>query len=341
MLFIPRGDHRSMPETAPAPERCTLAHPLFGALGEIWFRHAETDRTPVLAMHLGEREAAVPLRALQNEFGIASDSPDGRMLKLIANALDFVSLLRPGDKLPAEVLTGDASWQPEAMHFQLAAARVKLQLTSWLGQGGGPEQGDADPQMLLSQVDDPAMRQRLQEAMAQAARAMGLDSSEQVVSLIEELAGELAYVEALRDRLLTPVTELRTRLAAIGRRRLDPAHMETITQVQRLCGIGLRDIAARFEELDAQTGEVMAALQNVSRQREFIRKHRDWLFRSQRAWEPILNEWASFDESETPELLWALVARTYQFLAPRFMPVTEWQSTFRPTKEPQKRAMTW
>ena len=104
---------------------------------------------------------------------------------------------------------------------------------------------------------------------------------------------------------------------------------------------GCKGIAGRFDELDAQTGEVMAALRNVSRQREFIREHRDWLFRSQRAWEPILAEWAAFDESDAPEQLWALVGRTYHFLAPRFMPVTEWQSSFRASRESTKRMMTW
>jgi hypothetical protein len=329
-----------MSETAPPPERCELVHPLFGVLGEICFRRAETDSTPVLSMLLGEKQAAVPLRALQSEFGIPDDSADGRMLGLIAGALDFVSLLRPGDPLPAEVRTGEASWRPDATHFQLAAARVKLQLAAWLGEGADADDV-SDPQILISQADDPAMRQRLQRAMSQAAAAMGLDSSERVIELVEELAGELAYVEALRDRLLRPVEALCARLAQIGRRRLDPAHMETITQVQRLAGIGLREILGRFEELDAQTGEVMSALQNVSRQREFIRKHRDWLFRSQRAWEPILAEWAGFDENEAPEQLWALVGRTYHFLAPRFMPVTEWQSAFRPSKEPARKVMTW
>ena len=229
-----------MSDTAPAPECCELAHPLFGVLGEICFRRAETDRTPVLSMQLGERQAAVPLRALQTEFGIHDDSADGRMLGLIASALDFVPILRLGDALPAEVRTGEASWEPDAMHFRLAAARVQLQLTAWLGEGAGGENSEADPQMLLSQAEDPAMRQRLQRAMTHAAEAMALESTEQVLELVEQLAGELAYVEALRDRLLRPVQALCARLAVLGRRRLDPAHMETITQVQRLAGIGLQ-----------------------------------------------------------------------------------------------------
>ena len=61
---------------------------------------------------LGEREAALPLRALQREFDIADESEDGRMLALIAASLDFVTSLRLGDALPAEVLSGEASWEP-------------------------------------------------------------------------------------------------------------------------------------------------------------------------------------------------------------------------------------
>ena len=39
----------------------------------------------------------------------------------------------------------------------------------------------------------------------------------------------------------------------------------------------------------------------------------------------------------------ALLSRSYQFLAPRFMPVTEWASATRPTKRKQDstRRMVW
>ena len=71
--------------------------------------------------------------------------------------------------------------------------------------------------------------------------------------------------------------------------------IETLTQVRRLAPRRCAD-QPRFEELDAQTGEVMAALRNVDSQRAFIRSNRDWLYRSQRAWEPILGEWERQDE---------------------------------------------
>src|ERR1700749_4303519 len=115
--------------TAPNPtvtDHCRLNHPLFNRFGEPLFRRAETDGTPVMVVLLGEREAALPLRALQREFNIPDESEDGHMLALIAAALDFVTTLRPGDPLPPEVLSGEASWEPELQHRQLGLARLRL-----------------------------------------------------------------------------------------------------------------------------------------------------------------------------------------------------------------------
>ena len=55
------------------PGRCNLTHRVFTSFGEPLFRNAETDGTPVMVVKLGEKEAAIPLRSLQREFGI----PDG------------------------------------------------------------------------------------------------------------------------------------------------------------------------------------------------------------------------------------------------------------------------
>src|SRR6476661_6490578 len=87
-----------------APEHCILQHRLFASFADPLLRRAESDGAPVMVVKLGDREAAIPLRSLQREFAIADDSDDGRMLGLIAQSLDFISLLRVGDALPTEVL---------------------------------------------------------------------------------------------------------------------------------------------------------------------------------------------------------------------------------------------
>ena len=279
-----------------AGARCVLSHRLFRALGEPLFRRADADGAPAMVVRLGEREAAIPLRALLREFGIDAESSDGRMVGLIAESLDFVSGLRLGDALPPEVLTGEASWQPGPEHLAAASARLR-----------------------------------------------GLSGASELVGLMEELAAELAYIEALRDRLLRRMHAMMARIRPLGRGwRGDLSRLETLAQVQRLTALALNQIGGRFAELDARTGELPATLGHADRQRAFIRANRDWLYRTLRAWDPILASWDAAEPAMT-DPTWVLLGRTYRFLAPRFMPTSEWTLVLRPDRPRSKRleGMVW
>jgi hypothetical protein len=298
--------------------RCRLQHPVFATLGAISFRRADSDGAAAMVIQLGEREAVVPLRALQREFAIADDSEDGRMLALIAESLDYVSSLRPGDALPGEVLDGSASWQPEARHRALVAARLRDQLLAWLGPTANGRAAQLD--------EDAGQRQRVQTAFEQAALALALPDAQAVIALVEDLAEELSYIEALRELLLRRVELMTGRVArAVAHFRGDGARLESLTQVHRLGGMALEQMVRRFREVDAQTGEVMAALRNIESQQAFIRSNRDLLYRALRGWEPILADWVALP-TLLDDAFWGLVARSYQFLAPRYMPVQEWQT---------------
>ena len=316
---------------------------MFGRVGDPLFRRAESDSTPVMVVQLGEREAALPLRSMQREFGIPDDSADGRMLATIAASLDFIASLRLGDPLPAEVLTGTASWDPNPSHYQIANARLRLQLVAWLRADGGETQVPFEPHALLAAADDPALRQQVQEAFRKAAEELQQPTPEALVALLEDLGRELAYIEALRERLFGRVQMMAAKLERLAQGfRGDASQLETLTQVRRLTGVALKQIGQRFAELDSQTGEVVAALKNLESQRTFIRSNRDWLYRTQRAWQPVLLDWDQsgfgFDEHTR-----ALLVRTYQFLAPRFMAVTEWNSLNRMMRKDaqKKRRMIW
>lgn len=319
------------PEDAPAgpaeaQNNCVLEHRLFHTLSDVLFRRAEGDDTPVIVMSLGERTAAVPLRSLQRELGIADDSPDGRMLHLIARSLDYVAGLQMGDPLPTEVLDGRASWAPGAAHRAVAGARLRLQLTAWLQpEGAGVMMPDAGTVRRLD--EDPAMRQLVNTALDQAAHDLGLSGRNGVVRLLETLAEELSYIEALREGLLNRVHSMTVRLERFARAgRINRKRMEMLTQVRRLGKAAEDQIAARFADIDAHSQEVMTALRNVEDERSLIRASRDWLYRVSRAWEPILQDWEEAGGLPDNEL-WRLIERTYRFLAPRHMPVQEWQAT--------------
>jgi hypothetical protein len=324
------------------PDHCILEHRVFTSFGDPLFRKAETDGEPAMVVQLGDKEAAIPLNSLQKEFSIANGSNDGRMLELIAQALDFIAALRIGDALPTEVLSGQASWEPDQLHLQIANARLQWQLVAWLNSGTGADTPTFDADTLVQIAEDPLRRQQVQQAFAKAAEALDLPNSAAVVHLVEELAHELAYVEALRDRLLNRAKSMSDKLSRMAQSyRGDGSHLETLTQVRRLTEAALKQFTLRFEELDAHTGEVMSALRNADSQRSFIRTNRDWLYRTQRAWQSLLAEWdmagIGFDEG-----ILALLNRSYQFLAPRFMPVTEWINHTRPAhRRRPERQMVW
>ena len=183
-------ERRTSSDPPGTPELCALEHRVFHTLTDVLFRRAEADDTPVMVMSLGERTAAVPLRALQRELGIAEDSPDGRMLGLIAQSLDFVTGLQLGDPLPTEVLDGRASWTPGRRPSRRGGARLRLQLAAWLRpEAAGVVMPDAGSLRRLD--EDPAMRQQINAAMEQAARDLGLADRGEVVRLLETLAEEL------------------------------------------------------------------------------------------------------------------------------------------------------
>jgi hypothetical protein len=117
-----------------------------------------------------------------------------------------------------------------------------------------------------------------------------------------------------------------------------------LTPVQRLLTTAGNQLGDRFDEVDARTGDILPVLRDAGPQQAFIRASRDWLYRSQRAWEPLLNEWDGAGGMDDGSV-WQLIGRTYQFLAPLYMPVTEWQAYNSGRREraerPTAKVMQW
>jgi hypothetical protein len=222
----------------------------------------------------------------------------------------------------------------------MAAAGLRMNLVAWLD----PTAGQASADAMLHLDSNPQLRQQVQSAFERAASALGLASKQEVIVLVEDLAAELSYIEALREGLLLRVRKLAGRLSHMGKERRGDLHrMESLTQTQRLAVTALRQFSDRFDEVDAQTGEVLAALGNIESQQAFIRSNRDWLYRGRRAWDPILKEW-DYAGARMDEAMWLLIGRTYQFLAPRYMPVKEWQNFSvrgKPRAKPMREQMQW
>ena len=313
------------PFPADAPARCELQHKVFTTMGAVRFRRSSADGVAMMTLQLGEREAMMSLESIQREFCIQPESADGRMLELIGSALDFVSCLEPGDSLPPEICTGEASWQPSPNHVRIASTRVRLDLVTWMSPDSRWSKVAQDELTLLRLADDPALQEAVCAAAEAVAATLNQSAGDAVMRLVEEVARELAYIEALRERLLDRVVSLCRRLArmlAQGGRRTTT--FDTLSQIHRLALIAAKQLIGRFEEIDAQTGETGGLLRNIENQRSFIRTNRDWLYRTQRAWEPVLDQWSSSADLPPSELR-ALLATTYQFLAQRSLPGVAWQ----------------
>jgi len=312
---------------AAAHDRCVLQHPVFTQFGEVSFRPAEADGTPVMIFPMGASTAAIPLHSLQLEFAIEPDSPDGQMLGLVARALDFVGEVRPSDPLPMEVLGGGASWQPGAPHVRIAEGRLRLQLAAAFDSVPAPAWATAEPQAVLHAMADPTLDARLQAAASRAAEALDTPGATAVANLLAAAAHEQGFVEALRDRLLRRVGVMLARVDALAATQgHNPGGTELLSRVRRLAGIAHDKMRARFAELETCTAAVVEVLRDLDGWGRVIRLHRDWLYGSLRAWEGLLTAWESGGLTWSQDT-WALLRRSYRFLAPRFMPVQEWQLT--------------
>ena len=284
------------------PDRCELQHKVFTCFGDVRFRKSTTDGLAVMALRLGDQEAQLPLDSLRREFSIGKETADGRMLDLIGSALDYVSFLQQGDRLPSEIRTGEASWQPSPSHLRLAATRLQVDFCSWIMPGGSWAQSGRDDLTVLRIAGDPALRDEVRAAAEQASARLGVGGHVQVLSLLAELARELSYIEALRERLLEPVRSLcrRTRgMVRSGKRKVMSS--DTLSQVHRLMVIALKQVAERFEDVDAQTADIADMLREADSVRRVIRTNRDWLYRSQRAWDPILESWRQFEDTASED----------------------------------------
>lgn len=316
-------------------------HPFFSKLEGAHFRLTGDTDEPALVVTFGDNPASLPFPGIRREFEISDASPDGQMLHKVAEALNYVAALRVGDALPAEVLTGEASWEITAEHRLIAQSRLNLQLVTWLS---GSESLYTDIDQLRQLAADPATKAKVNEAFSEAAEQIGFgrQNREQVIHLIEDLAEELAHIEALRERM-ADIDMMVEKIQAL--RRLyghSMSVLEIVDPVARLIVLGRKTYQDIFDQLDAQTGEILSALKNVDAQKLYIRRARDDLFKRLKAWDDMFKKWHATKaiRSQSAE---DLLRETYRFLAQRFMKVDEWHlyTKLQASTRPNRTEVRW
>lgn len=302
--------------------RVLFDHAFFSKLEDAYFHKSEQGGEVVLTIRFAKNHVSLPFKGIKREFKIADDSADAQMLEQVTKALKYVKGLRIGDPLPKEILTREASWELSERHLKIAYQRVSVQLVNWIT---GDQQVITDPEELLQLADDPQIKKTVNRAFGEAAEKLGLgrDHKEEVITHVETLAHELAYIEALRDRF-RHVEKMEDKIQDL--RRLYGRERSVLEVADQVARLGLRavdEFKAAFLEVDAQTGEILSVLRNLESQIAYIRDKRDDIHAKLMAWDELLGEWDKVEIKMSPDKP-ELLRRTYQFLAPRFMAVKDW-----------------
>ncbi len=105
-------------------ESVKFDHWFFKKMEGLRFQADERSGQPRVIVPFQKTEACMTFAAVAKEFGIAAETPDGVMLSRIASGLKYVKGLFPGDPLPKEILTGEASWALAPRYILIAHQRV-------------------------------------------------------------------------------------------------------------------------------------------------------------------------------------------------------------------------
>ncbi|GGF39331.1 hypothetical protein GCM10011611_52160 [Aliidongia dinghuensis] len=281
-----------------------------------------SDGEPSLVVELADLAAVIPIKSLRQEFEL-DKGPDGAMLDKVAAGLKFVKTIRPGDSIPREILDGTASWAVDDRHLEIAKGRITLQISSWLT---GAETVIVDQEALMQLAEDPAVKQRVNNAFSDIALKLDLppDRKEEVVDRIDQLARELSYIEALRERFGT-IKAIGETVAAFQKiYRRDRTVIEDLSRITNLMRRPFTELQSIFDQVDGMSGEIISLLRNITRQIEFIRESRDELHQRMMLWDDIIVKFQTVQVDRTPENE-ALMKELYRFLARNFIVEKPWE----------------
>ena len=323
----------------PAPQICHLSHAGFRMLGEPVFRLSEGARIPSMVVLLESQEAVLPLRSVAREFRVDPESADGQMLALIEQALEFVVALKLGDKLPSELNGGAASWEPNEQDRRVAASRVRHNVVrsffARLGKSVAINGGDVP-----GWEEQPKNQALLLQAISgTSAQLDGADEVE-ITAQLAAISEEMAFIEAMRRPLARGIRGLQDRLLLIQTGEVPISQQATVKQVQVLARLGIKEIMGRFDDVDVRLDDILTVLRDMPAAVAGLRRQRDWLFRTNRAWAAVFADWAAAPKHYDDFVL-KVVERTYHFLAPQFMSFQEWTTTESRLQQSKLRATAW
>lgn len=286
------------------------------------FRKINGAGEAALYVPMGDAVAAITIKQIKSGFDIPPDSKDNELLGFVTKGLEFVREIYPGDSVPSEVLNGKASWMVDEKYLAAAKARVMMQLVAWMT---GEDFESVDLRDMLRRADNPETKKIVQEAFADIAEKLGIgkDRREEVVQMVDRLAHELSYVEALRGEL-GKINDVVGKLKNLYKAyRGDSSLAESLMRINTLMEKPVQAISDKFDEFDATIGEILNTLRQFDAKVQYVRKVRDELRRSYLLWEEFLGIWERCDDAEQSETENA-IRESYRFAARHFVQTDDW-----------------
>ncbi len=273
------------------------------------------EKQPMFAVDMGAGQGYVSLKDLRRTFHVAEGSHDDKLIEQAAAGLRHVPDIRPGDEIPNEILNGTASWTVARKHKQIARDRIQVQLLSWMGGKPITYTNQDELKKIVAQEES---KKALKDAFGRAAVALGFEASqaEKVVDLIETLAREICYVEALRERT-QELKKIQGNVEALIKVYTDIRGSAEVGRVKLLMVRGIAETDNILNNVDAETADVMSALMSLDDVVRAVRRARDELHFVLMEWDPIIAKWENLVMARSQDVDRALMA-TYKFLASRF-----------------------
>ncbi len=309
---------------APSLKTVQFQHSFFRTNADGHFRLDETSRRPVYVINLGDQAGIVSFPAIRQELLLENCGTDHAMLDAVSEALKFVRDIRIGDTLPSEVVSGEASWEPEARHRKIANRRIVTAMVRWSGEWDGPVIETRDLRRFLAeQVDQdklPRALDKLENSVAGAGEGLA-----EILPVLTGLTLELSYIEAVRENVerIRRIGNILEHVRRAGGGQASDVH--EVAAVLRVFNIMLQQFDEKLDSVDDRVADILTAVSEYKTVRAYFRQVRNDLRFELMAWEEPLAKWdkvtpKSFDLAEVAPMIGDL----YRFLAPLYAPVDEW-----------------
>ena len=303
-------------------------HRLFQGRGT-HFAISPATEEPVLILHMGDLNVTLTIPTIAAEFNLGPETNDGRLLRIVSKSLRFVKIIRPGDSIPREILDGTSSWTVEPHHQTVALARLSFYLIN----RAEANTFEANEFQILSKMgSDEATKNKVSDALVEIARGAGKgrETKEAIFELLEQVARELAYIEALRERF-NKVKMIEKKIAEAGKiYRRERAVSDDVSRIQALIKGPISEFPSIFKMVFTQMMDVRMVLRSVPAQVQFIRTMRDELHVRFMKWEEMIQLWEMI-AAERSEAIERALRLTYRFMARHFPQRSEWSLTIAKT----------